>query len=640
MTDKIDFDFIMSDELEYNNLLDEISELLLKKNITNRLNKITVVIDNKEVEMTLGRLYINMLMLYLLLGKGIHFTYDMIIHEEHLTPNVQARVFNMLLDKADEVGISIDECEEKLANTINIISDVFSTVNRKVGATPAILDFIKLEATDPAARRIMNIELKSNLQYDEVENIFNTLSVLFLKTLSMHPEIGFTRFVTPGSGVNLKQSTQSFCMGGLKPDTDGSIINYAIENSYYHGLKSDIDYFIDAKGTRKALITNHEMVSVAGYLNQKLTLLMMDTTLDEEIDDCGTKHVVIYDIKNEKYLNFINDRYYYHINDDGTVDYSQLYYVNTANAASKSLIGKKIALRSPQTCGCTHNNSKSKVCRKCYGKKLYELNKNKHAGIIAVLFLMDILTQMLLSAKHLLTTRAQKINWPNVIKNYFDISFDTLCFNNEAEIKIDIDDISDNNWDDDREAYSICEFDITINDDKTHVVSPIPLYINPILTNIDDILLNGETASIHINSNNMSEECDYIFNFEQDNSELSTPLMNIINILDTTDHLGYESYEEIINKIADLLIESDINSKIQLVHLEMIIRELIVYANNNEHIDWLNDGNPTYSILRVSRAVLNKPLSISLSFERIGTQLAELKTFSKDSVSIYDEIYR
>lgn len=646
MEKTIDLNVVLNDEQKYNEIVSELEELILTKSLKTRKEKIKVVAGSDTINMAYGRLLVNLLMYNIIPTACKDFNIELskedLILDKHFTADVQTKVNNNIIKICGEAGVDYNVVSKEIGKTINLVSDLFAKAAHKYGASPVLLDFLELERDNKDARRFMNIQLQQNLQFDEVEKIFNSVKALLSKCMSKHPEVGMHNYINAESGVNMKQFTQSFGMIGLKPDLDGSIIKHAVETSYYHGMTSDLDHFIDCKGTRKALIVNATMVSVAGYLNQKLTLLLMDTLLtDEDNDDCHSKHPIIYNVDSEAKLKLIDDRYYYNINDDGSIDFDNLNYIDTDDKKSFVLVGKKIALRTPETCACKGN----KVCSVCYGKKLHAVNKDIHAGIYAVLCLMDILTQRLLSAKHLLTTHATKIEWPDDIKNNFSISFDSLSFNSEDNIKITIPSITMDNYDDEKEAFGISEFTMQVgNNEPKTVQSPVVLYVSDEFVKSESMIVNlseyDTVDTVVIDSSKIDDfENQPIFTFIQGNTELSTGLQNIIDLIDNSDHLGLTTYEEITNKFADLLIAAEINKSMQLVHAEMIIKELI-YDLNGKKIDFSNEDVPEYEVMRVGKAVLNKPLSISLSFERIATQLGELETYAKEDPSIYDELYR
>ena len=635
----INLNELLQSRQKYNDVLKSIYDDVIAGDIENRRIQRQFIIDNEYISLATGRIYVNMLLFSMFIEKNITIHKQDLFMDTNLTPNTLSKAFNKLLEIAIANGFTYHEYSQALCNIHDMMTDSFSKTNTKSGVSLDLVDFIITEANDPNARRLMNISLKNNLQFDEIETVFNTLSSLLESYLSTK-EIGISKLLRPKTGINAKQMAQSFAMVGLKPDIDGSIINHVIESSYYHGLQNDTEFFIDCKGTRNALITNHNMVSVSGYLTQKLTLLLMDLILSETTDDCKSAHPIRYVIDSKDKLAFIDDRYYHPIV-DGKIDFETLKYININDESSKKLIGQTIALRSPATC-CADGDGKH-VCPICYGKRLYEINKDKHAGILAVLFLTEILTQMLLSAKHLLTTRARKIEWSDLIKDNFIISYDRIMFNEDTDAKIEISSLTVDDYDDDMDSYVVNKFNITVNGEKIEYNTPITLYLNGEFVDETSLMVDSEPIiidSAKIAKNN-DESPTYIFKFIQSNSSLSTALLSIIDLIDNSNHMGCETYDEMVNKFAELLLASGITANtINLVHCEMIINELLYKADTTEKIDWSKYDIGAYDILRVSRAVLNMPLSISLSFERLATQLSDLATYSKDGTSIYDRIFR
>jgi len=83
--------------------------------------------------------------------------------------------------------------------------------------------------------------------------------------------------------------------------------------------------------------------------------------MSRDISDCGSKHLVTYEIKSKKHLKKLNGKFYKPVSKDGEIDdRTDLLLVNAEK--DKHLIGKKIAVRSAVTC-CLGD----KVCPRCVG---------------------------------------------------------------------------------------------------------------------------------------------------------------------------------------------------------------------------------------------------------------------------------
>jgi hypothetical protein len=91
--------------------------------------------------------------------------------------------------------------------------------------------------------------------------------------------------------ININQFLQAFNLIGLKPDLNGKIIPTPINTSLIRGFQNYEQFWISAKGSRKALIVNYHEVSNSGYLSRKFALLTMDSRFTHE-ECCDTKHPI------------------------------------------------------------------------------------------------------------------------------------------------------------------------------------------------------------------------------------------------------------------------------------------------------------------------------------------------------------
>ena len=160
---------------------------------------------------------------------------------------------------------------------------------------------------------------------------------------------------------------------------------------------------------------------------------MADKYHDNNFVDCGTKHYIEVKLDTVKKLNMYDGRNYYKIV-NGQADYEHL---QTLHSSDLFMIGQTIALRSPVT--CAGNATKTgHICATCYGRTLSEINKNVHTGLVAVLMITRVLTQRLLSAKHLLATNTDKVEWGKDFTNAFIVNMDEIYFSDENPVELTI----------------------------------------------------------------------------------------------------------------------------------------------------------------------------------------------------------
>ena len=93
----------------------------------------------------------------------------------------------------------------------------------------------------------------------------------------------------------------------------------------------------------------------AGHFGKILLMLARTLNMSTDVSDCGTKHLVPYEIKTKKHLKKLNGKYF-----KKSLDDSDLRLLNSNK--DKDLIGHTIYVRSAATCAL-----KDHVCPKCIG---------------------------------------------------------------------------------------------------------------------------------------------------------------------------------------------------------------------------------------------------------------------------------
>ena len=179
-----------------------------------------------------------------------------------------------------------------------------------------------------------------------------------------------------------------------------------------------------AKG-RQAQIYQKNNVGTSGAFARILGLNNRDTKLHPSQNyTCNSRHFVKVTIVNSAFLKRFNNRYY-RFRPDGPE-----YKVNSKK--DTHLIGQTLYFRSPMTCASKANGDG--ICYRCYGDLAYT-NANINIGTIASELLSSELTQMLLSAKHLLESNIKPIEWVDGFLDIFDVNFNILKIKDDFECK-------------------------------------------------------------------------------------------------------------------------------------------------------------------------------------------------------------
>ena len=379
----------------------------------------------------------------------------------------------------------------------------------------------------------------------------------------------------------------------------------------------------------------------SGHFARKTMLLVSNVTLRDDDKACNSVHPIEYEIKTKEHLRRFVGRYYKLYNERN---------FHVLKGDETHLIGQKILVKSPITCGSKHG-----VCRECYGDVMYHTNKNVAIGSYAGAVITNPVSQSVLSAKHLLTTISETIKFNKEFYDFFILSANEIMINTDNENLMDYslviigeNIVSINELDEGEFNQFLTMFHIKNN--KTGETVEIfeetgkDMYLSPDLMKTMGIGSGKKPKKIY--EANLSDLPDdsRLFIMEIENNELTRPLYNIMGLLDTKERrrqMNIETLDDLAQKMLDLLIESKIN--VMSVHGEVILNPLI---RSNEDI--LKRPNFTkyksaqdYQILTVEAALEKHPsVAISLSFQFLGRQLLSPLTFKKTGTSFIDPFFK
>lgn len=440
----------------------------------------------------------------------------------------------------------------------------------------------------------------------------------------------------------IKQLKEGKVYIGPKPDGNGDVYAHPINHSYINGGINDIaDFFVDSALSRTAQILSHTNVGSSGHFARLLGLNNSGTFLSDTIDHCDTRSPIPFTIKTEKHLALYYDRWY----QETARSVKKL-----ITRASRDLIGKTVYIYSPMTCNSnTHHQG---VCHQCYGE-LWHVNKDINIGKIAAELLSRILTQILLSAKHILEALVRKIIWPDVFYKYFEMVYNYIVLKDIDDLDTDgcwivIDPASieiDNEEDYDDESSAIDNmkehipmFKIVDKHGEEKVIEDSDsrdLYISNYLNNIiRKYAENHGDEMLWIPMDKLDSDAPlfYVRLLNNEISRLLTRLMTIINKKDVTESF---SIPGILQEFIDTVVESNIS--IMGIHCEIILSNQIHNAMEMfKPIDWTNP-NAFYKIVSLNDALVNNPSpTITLMYQYLAKSLYTPLTYQKDAPSFID----
>ena len=465
-------------------------------------------------------------------------------------------------------------------------------------------------------------------------------------------EHGLTNSFRANEAINPRQFKEVSLNIGTKPNGAGAVYPYIIDKNFKtSGVNDPLSYFIESSTARVAQILSKINVGMSGEFARELGLNNTDTILNLDSDyECLSQHFIKYTIKTPKHLSMIKGRYFRY-NPKG-MDF-------LIDDSDMSMVGKEIYLHSPIT--CASNSSGYGICRKCYGT-LYWVNHNINVGKFAAENISSKLTQILLSAKHLLETAITNIKWCKPFKDFFDIDTNLIKLNEdlseEENLKkytliIDPDEIQ--LVSDEEDAVSVDDDGEMIIDDQgvyneyiTSFIIRTPagqdiefgsedrdqeLYISTELNNIIRRKAYNTDGKVNIPLNSLVDET--LFYIMINNNEISKLMNDIKNLINKSEITKSMTKDELVQTLVDYVIQG--NLSLDAIHLEVILSNQVVSEDNILKKPNWNDPNAKHKMITLNQALVNNPSVItSLLYKDLHKTLYNPLTFSKNAPSFFD----
>lgn len=643
---------------------------ILKDNIeTEEIKHFIITVDfgnNDVVDLTIFDLYFNIIMWYLVVKSGITLDtralfcpkiinrkcikkyfdkYIPIIVERfsHIYKHDVKRItisLNNIIDDTLSKFSDVDSFSFFLANTINL-KDTVDLMNN----IPEFNDLVHTSLINEKIEDVKDIGMEKADR--SIEIIKNAKSVLGYDHCLKNS------FET-GEGVSPRQYKEFAIHIGSKPDGTGGVHPHIIDRSYLMGgLQHVADQFVDSASSRVAQIIVKHNTSSSGNFARIMGINNIDTVLNTDLDyKCNTHNPIVITIDNSKILSMLTGRYY-RTNPDG-IDY-------LIHPDDTFLIGKTIYLFSPMTCAsAAHGHG---ICKRCYGELAY-INSNLKVGKFAVEQLTSQTTQKQLSAKHLLETVIEKINWNDNFNKFFYVDNVNMIYINDnidaGHIIIDPNSIMDNTENTESDSDEEDSMESSFSDS-----SQFTNYITSFI--FEDT--NGKKYDIH--SENMTEMLfsedfiDYLkglslasdrmyhidiedlinalndnalFYIQIINNDIDKNLKDIESLINKKDELIGLDKDSLLKKFINLIIKGKIT--IQSVHLEcMLMNQIRSVHSKLELPEWEHD-NEEYQILSLDQSLTNNPsVIVSLLYKNLKSTLTNPITYAKNESSRMDMFF-
>ena len=362
-------------------------------------------------------------------------------------------------------------------------------------------------------------------------------------------------------------------------------------NGFRAGYHDPAVMYAGAIAARVPDIMNEDYMGSAGYFARNLWILTYGT-LSKTVWDCGSVNPIEVEI-DETMLEMMDGRYYRPRKSSGAY--------KIFNKNDLHLLGQKLYFRSPCTC-----NLNEDCCHVCYGTKALKVGELQGGFIYTTELLTKDVGQKILSAKHLLKTNAEKIEFSDGYEKWFIMENSTLIPNDEKKFDIFF---KEDYLDNISESLTVYVTKDMIPVTVSHYASiSIP---EKITENFKEVIID-DVSYYKISSAKVLDHgilCDII----PVNIMMTAKYMNIMKMLEN-DIVKFQTIEDAVSALTHL-----IHGIIPIlgVHAEIIIGHLIRSTENKLlRPNWL-EKDPPYQIMRLKTALSNsESVTVALAFEQ------------------------
>jgi len=588
---------------------------------------------DKTCQMSIPDVWMNLIMWYIIVKTNRKIIPKYIFFETCVTKgNIKRYIDNYLIEEyitsIDIIDLNniIDDCLHKLLDINEFSMFLANTINLE--------DFIILMNENERFNELIHANIPKETPLDRVKEIGMDLTMEMIEIMKKSKH-GLAAFFNAQEGINIKQFREFGVNIGTKPDGDGGIFPTIVNTNFLIGGVNDLlSYHIESHSGRLAQIIVEDNVSDSGYFARLLGINNVDSFIHQDPHyDCGTRNFVPVFIKDASTLKRYNFRYY-RLTENG-MEY-------LLKESDNHLVNKTILLRSPMTCK-SHAEGNG-ICYKCYGHLAF-IVRLINAGKIAAELLSSVLTQKMLSAKHLLEAAVQSLTWSPEFVDYFVLDYNNIKCRPDMDFKgykiiIAATDIMATSEDDggDMNEYINSFILETPNGERIKIYT----------AEINNLYLTVETNNIirEFGMNNGDEDIAFdisllsgkpIFSVDIVNNDLNDTLNKIrytINnkkhIEDDVSNLGYW-----LQELMDRLEEGHMS--LASIHAEVILSNQIRSVDSIlDKPDW-SVPHQGYNMLALKTSLSKHPsISVTLAFEGIKAALYNPLTFKKNKPSFLD----
>lgn len=557
--------------------------------------KFKVDIDDEiTYEIPLNRFMVSLTFIKTIIEYINQVDINKFILHDFMTENMRGKIQDNISETLLGYGHPIPDIQERLANMMLSIKElliVFSHADMQIfTAENLFLDHYK---NSEIIREINNTEYPPDMQtadiVDENKKRYELLANEMIRLGNpFFLDDEFTKIIKP------KQMEELYINFSQIPDGKNIVPVIMNGNGFKAGYHDLPVFYAGAIAARVPDIMNNEYMGSAGYFARNLMILTYGT-ISKTVYDCGSKNPIPITV-DDTVLNMFNGRYYYTEKNNGRL--------RILKKTDKDLIGKKLWFRTPCTC-----NLNEDVCHVCYGTVALKVGELNGGFIYTTNLLTSRVSQNILSAKHLLKTNAERIEYSESFNKYFMLDSSAVIPNDEKKFDIYI---PEDYQDDIAESLTIyIGKDLEPVKISNYASIMIP---DTILDECKDVTIDDKRY-YKITSHKVIELGETFCIIIPINLMMTQKYMNIMNLFES----GISRYEHIEDAVVELMNLMYKTIPLLSVHGEIIMRDLI--RDTEQRLlrpNWLEEiDKDKYQLTRLKTALQNiESFSTALAFEK------------------------
>lgn len=522
-----------------------------------------------------------------------------ILHD-YMTEKSRVAIQDKIVETLLGYGHTIPEIQERLADMALELKEmmlIFAHADMQILTAENL--FLDHYRDSEIIREINNTEYPNNMQTaDIVEQNAEKYKVLEAEMLRLeNPFFLFNRFTKI---IKPKQMEELYINFSQIPDGKDIVPVIMNGNGFKAGYAELPVFYAGSIAARVPDIMNDRYMGSSGYFARNLMILTYGT-ISKTVYDCGSKNPIPITV-DDTVLNMMRGRNYYFHKNDGRL--------HTLHRDDRHLIGKTLWFRTPCTC-----NLNEDTCHVCYGSAAVKVGDLKGGFIYTTNLITSRISQNILSAKHLLKTNAELVEYSDNFSKYFNIDSSAVIPNDEVP-----------------------RFDIYIPEDyQDNLVESFTFYIGKEMTpitisnyasiSIPDQIIDAckdvmvdDKPYYKITSHKVIESGETFCMITPINLAMTQKYSNIMNLFESE----VTRFEDIQSAVVKLMNLTSGLMPVLSVHNEVILKSLIRDVDNKLlRPDWLVPDQK-YTMTRVKTALQNiESMSTALAFEKTRHHLVD-----------------